>query len=72
MATYSNDNQETSSALREEFIPMGLRFCPVKKNKRVKARNRYDYDPGLFISRMCDTTRCALWNDEAGRCGLLR
>ncbi len=69
MATYNKDDSEIKSAPME-VIPMGLRFCPVKKNRRKKGRN--SYDPGCFISRMCDTNRCAWWNDEAGRCGLLR
>jgi len=48
----------------EEFVPFGLRKCPIKR-----PRKRANYLERLCL---CDTNRCALWNDAKGRCGYFR
>ena len=47
-----------------EFVPLGLRKCPIKR-----PRKNADYIERLCL---CDTNRCALWNDAKGRCGYFR
>ncbi len=55
-------NNIIAKTRKPEPTPPGLRTCPIKRD-----RNRR-----LYIDRYCDKERCGLWNDKAGRCGLIR
>ena len=45
-----------------DIIPQGLKRCPFKKQRK---ESRY-------FDQFCDKERCALWNEQAGRCGAIK
>lgn len=72
---YSRNNRRYNSVevrkegIDEEFIPMGLRICPLKKSTRRIYRDRYGYEVCSMTPVTCDKNRCAWWDDERQCCG---
>ncbi len=57
-----NKRNQRQNPLAVDIIPQGLKRCPFKKQKKG---DRY-------FDQFCDKERCALWNEQAGRCGAIR
>ena len=55
-------NKINPEVQQPEPIPAGLRLCPLKINQKHR----------FFTDRFCDKDRCALWNNKARRCGMIR
>ena len=56
----------------DEYVPMGLRICPLKKPRSVRYRDRFGYETYKDLPLTCDKNRCAWWDDERQCCGVTR
>lgn len=54
--------KKQKTPINYDIIPQGLKRCPFKKQRK----------DGRYFDQFCDKERCALWNEQAGRCGAVR
>ena len=57
------------------MLPQGLEimgFGTLEPGKYMNDEKKTDVKTCPFRQRNCNKSKCALWNDEKKRCGLLR